>query len=469
MPRTDGGSFTAEAPDVLGGRWIQYDGDLGWADAQEKETGMPSYTREGRINAGGQGEVWRGRAADGTEVALKFLTLSGNPAQQAEDLARFEREVRLQTSLHHPGIMPILGVHLEGPEPHFAMPIAEASLRDKLSAARTGLEVDEATAVFGEMLAAVAHAHAEGVIHRDLKPENVLFRAGRAMLSDFGLGRRLYSGSTTLTITNAAMGTFAYSAPEQFNDAHQADERADVFALGRIFYEMLCGGYAFQNIDLTRIPAQFRYIVHHATQAEPERRFQSVAEMVRELAVFENGEGDEVLLAPSEQAKRLITSIASGDWSGVPDLTRLLLQHGDDMQLYLQVVPTTPEEVLSAIALRQPDEYLSIIQNFDKYADGSHAFSFTDTLAVFLRAAFDVTTDMRVRTLVIERLLVLGYEHNRWFVRDRFSDVVRTALQEPGYGAAIAAIIRSYPRALPFIRPALEGMSLPTAIRDALR
>ena len=361
-------------------------------------------------------------------------------------------------------------MRLEGTSPHFAMPLASGSLRQRIpigASPATGLPDDEVWTTFSEVLEAVDHAHSSGVIHRDLKPENILFYRERAVLSDFGLGRRLFSDSTTLTMTNVGMGTFAYCAPEQLANAKKADARADIFALGRILYEMLTGELAVVGMDLNKVPAKYRFIVNKATQPDPERRFQSVAEMQREFALLRDDASE--LMTPADRATRLITEIASGSVSKIDDLQRLVMENDGDLQLFVEVVPLMPESVLAQMALRDPEQYFGFMVVFDRFADGGFGFDFTDTIARFLVAAYRASNDQRVHQLIINRLLVLGASHNRWFVRDRFIEVVRGALTQPHYAPLVAAALRDNPWAVDFVSAHLNELSLPSVVRDALR
>lgn len=430
---------------------------------------MPKYTRIQKINAGGQGEVWLCEAPDGTRVAVKYLHLVGTQEQQDADRRRFQREVTCQSSLDHPGVLPVLGIELMGAEPHFAMSLATGSLRDRLplqTPTPHGLPEDDVWRVFTEVLEAVEHAHTGGVIHRDLKPENILFYQGRAVLSDFGLGRRLFSDSTTLTMTNVGMGTFAYCAPEQLANAKEADERADIFALGRILYEMLTGELAIVGMDLNKVPAKYRFIINKATQADPDRRFQSIADMQREVALLRDDASD--LMTPADRATKLVAEIASGGVDKIDAFARLVMENDGDLQLFVQVVPMIPEAVLTQMAIRDPEQYWSFIQVFDRFADGGFGFDFTDTIARFLVAAYRASNDQRVHQLIISRLLVLGASHNRWFVRDRFIEVVRSALAQPHYAPLVAEALRENTWAVDFVRAHLRELSLPTVVRQAL-
>jgi eukaryotic-like serine/threonine-protein kinase len=428
------------------------------------------YSQYRKIDAGGQGEVWECLDNNFESVAVKYLFLIGDEESQLADRRRFQREVTCQSSLDHPGILPVISIHLEGARPHFAMPLASGSLRQRIplgASPAVGLPDDDVWTVFNEVLDAVGYAHSSGVIHRDLKPENILFFKGRAVLSDFGLGRRLFSDSTTLTMTNVGMGTFAYCAPEQLANAKEADSRADIFALGRILYEMLTGELAIVGMDLNKVPAKYRFIVNKATQPDPERRFQSVDDMQREFALLRDDASE--LMTPADRATRLITEIASGHAAKIDDLQRLVMENDGDLQLFIQVVPMVPESVLAQMALRDPEQYYSIMQVFDQFADGGFGFDFTDTIARFLVAAYRASNDQRVHQLIIARLLVLGATHNRWFVRDRFIEVVRGALAQPHYAPLVAAALRDNPWAVDFVSAHLNELSLPSVVRDALQ
>jgi tetratricopeptide (TPR) repeat protein len=210
---------------------------------------LGDYEVTGTLGRGGMGVVLRGRAPDGTEVALKLLA-HGSP----EALARFEREARLLAAFgREDGFVPLLAQGSSPSGPWFAMPLREGgTLRDRL--ARGPLSVEETRELGRALGAALGRAHARGVVHRDLKPENVLFdAAGAPLIADLGLAKHFderakgASQSVDLSRSGAFRGTAGYMAPEQLEEARSVGPPADVFALGAILYECLAGEPAFQG------------------------------------------------------------------------------------------------------------------------------------------------------------------------------------------------------------------------------
>jgi serine/threonine protein kinase len=104
-------------------------------------------------------------------------------------------------------------VNLEDEKPFYVMPLASGSLRQLLPLYPGGMPEDLAVTMFFSILDAVQFAHTQGVLHRDIKPENVLIFDDEPVIADFGLGLRLQSGSTTITVAHVGLGTIQYSAP----------------------------------------------------------------------------------------------------------------------------------------------------------------------------------------------------------------------------------------------------------------
>ena len=195
-----------------------------------------------------------------------------------EDRKRFVREVSAMRKIDHPNVMSILDSDLSGPAPYFVMASADGDL-DQFA---EGIRRSE-LGVFGaflEVCRGVCAIHAAGTLHRDLKPENILRLDGRWVVSDLGLATRSkHTGRTEkLTVTNAIMGTPGYIAPE-LQAGHNADERADVFSLGRLLHQLLTGSTQGW-IDDDAVSEPVKEILLRATSANPDARYASVEELM---------------------------------------------------------------------------------------------------------------------------------------------------------------------------------------------
>jgi serine/threonine-protein kinase len=194
------------------------------------------------------------------QVVIKVLPPEMGAGVNAE---RFEREIRLAARLQHPHIVPLLTAGSSGDLLFYIMPfIAGESLRSRLT--REGeLPVAEAVRILREVTDALAYAHRNGVVHRDIKPENVLMSEGHAVVTDFGVAKAVSasSGGGTLTSLGLALGTPAYMAPEQAVADPHVDHRADLYSVGVLAYEMLCGRTPFTA------PTPQAMLAAHITQA----------------------------------------------------------------------------------------------------------------------------------------------------------------------------------------------------------
>jgi serine/threonine-protein kinase len=207
------------------------------------------------------GEVYRATDINlGREVAIKVLPEAF--AQDAERLARFEREARTLASLNHPNIAIVHGVEVADGVRALVMELVEGpTLAERI--AHGAVPVDEAVAIARQVAEALETAHGQGIVHRDLKPANVKVRNdGTVKVLDFGLAKASDSARATSlhlsqspTITTPAMtqkgmllGTAAYMSPEQAK-GHEADKRSDVWSFGCVLFEMLAGKRAFSGED----------------------------------------------------------------------------------------------------------------------------------------------------------------------------------------------------------------------------
>jgi serine/threonine-protein kinase len=223
-------------------------------DLQAALTG--TYTLERELGGGGMSRVFVA-----TEDALhRRVVIKVLPSDIGIELSgeRFAREIKLAAALQHPCIVPVLAAGSANGVPFYTMPFVEGmTLRDRLQA-MPKLPVDEAVSILRDVSSALAHAHARGIVHRDIKPENILISGGYAQVTDFGIARAItesrrgsqeHSGGTRITQQGFIIGSPAYMAPEQVAGAEGQDQRADIYAVGCLAYEMLAGGAPFSGSD----------------------------------------------------------------------------------------------------------------------------------------------------------------------------------------------------------------------------
>jgi serine/threonine-protein kinase len=225
-------------------------------------THVGPYEILGLIGAGGMGEVYRARDTRlGRTAALKVLPDSLLPDR--ERLARFRREAQILASLNHPHIAAVYGLEEAEGQLAIGLELVEGECLDE-RLARGPVALEEAIAVMRQIAEGLEAAHERGIVHRDLKPANVrLTPDGSVKILDFGLAKAwepemvdVGSASNSPTLaqhtTSAGMilGTAAYMAPEQARGL-PIDKRADIWAFGVVFYELLAGQRPFDGQTLS--------------------------------------------------------------------------------------------------------------------------------------------------------------------------------------------------------------------------
>ena len=243
------------------------------------------------LGAGGMGRVYKVRNLISDRVeAMKVLL--PNLESEPELVDRFLREIKVQASLDHPNIAALHTAQRVGNQLLMFMEFVEGESLESLLQ-RGPLPAAYGVNYIGQVAAALAYAHARGVIHRDIKPANMMLTPdGTVKLMDFGIAKA--AADRRLTQTGHTVGSLYYMSPEQINGAQNLDARSDLYSLGVALYELVTGRRPFQGdsdysimaahlqstpvppiqID-PNVPAPLNQIILTAIAKDPAQRFQS--------------------------------------------------------------------------------------------------------------------------------------------------------------------------------------------------
>jgi serine/threonine protein kinase len=265
-----------------------------------------AYELDQEIGRGGMGIVYRAR----DRRLKRFVAIKLLPPElsfRRDVRSRFLKEAETAAQLSHPNIVPIYSVDEVGNLVFFVMACIDGDNLGTLVQKRGPLPIENVRRWLQEVSDALAYAHSRGVVHRDIKPDNILLDGidGRALVTDFGIARAASSDGTDaprLTATGMAIGTPAYMSPEQASGDRDLDARSDLYSLGIVAYQMLCGEPPFTGgttpallvkhlaeapvpISQRRpdVPPDLAAIVMRLLEKNPDHRFQQANDLTQAI------------------------------------------------------------------------------------------------------------------------------------------------------------------------------------------
>ncbi len=258
--------------------------------AEELAKLLPQYDITRILGRGGMGAVYQGtqKSLD-RPVAIKILSAQLEDSDQGfKD--RFKNEARAMAKLSHPGIVAVYdsGETADGLL-YIVMEFIEGTDVARMIAKQKRLHTEHAMAITAHVCDALAYAHERGIIHRDIKPANIMVGYdGVVKVADFGLAKMSKSGESGLTQSGMAMGTLHYMAPESLTLGTAVDQRADIYAVGVMLYQMLTGKlpqglFELPSLQVPGLDPRYDGIIGKALREDRELRYPSTLDMRHDL------------------------------------------------------------------------------------------------------------------------------------------------------------------------------------------
>ena len=301
------------------------------------------YAVLSKIGAGGMADVYK--AMD--HKLNRFVAVKVLKKQYKEDenfVRKFRSEAQAAAGLMHPNIVNVYDVGEDRGLNYMVMELVEGITLKEYIERKGRLSHKETISIAIQMCSGIGAAHASGIIHRDIKPQNIIIsKDGKVKVTDFGIAK----ATTSQTVSTSAMGSVHYVSPEQARGGY-CDEKSDIYSLGITLFEMLTGRVPF-NGDTTvaiaikqiqdpmpsprefvpEVPVSVERIVLKCTQKSPDRRYQNMGDMIRDLkrslitpdesfVEIDNGEAGQTRIVTDIRNRNTTTNTGRANTGEVP-------------------------------------------------------------------------------------------------------------------------------------------------------
>ena len=365
-------------------------------------------------------------------------------AELAHVKERFRREVAILSSIDHSNVVKIIASEIDLEPPAYIMPLADATLAKDLPTIRE-YPIQDRIKIFMDILAGLEEIHSLSIYHRDLKPQNILRFDSNYAISDFGLISLDKSQVSGLTHTGMAMGSDKYTAPEITSELKFASRASDIYSAGCILHDLTT-----QNLG-ARIPCHqikdpenpYELILQICTRLDKNDRFQSVKDL-REAVVSVvtpgsnqqpiQGSYQEEVLAELKDRPNYDTVFLNTFLGFLENST-----YANSQSVLLNLDQTMIEKIIAVNDLN----IISRLSNvYSKWlSNTSFDFSMCDVVAARLDTLWNVD-DPGVRTNVLLGLLIMGTNHNRWYVEQKFVSRIKSCDQLTANRFLMESVVR---------------------------
>ena len=271
-----------------------------------------------KVGTGGMADVYK--ATDNVlERTVAVKVLHPQYASEKSFISRFKREAKAAANLNHHNIVNIYDWGQEGQDYYIVMEYLKGKNLKEIIAEKGKLNWRDAAKIGEQVAAALAFAHSNDVVHRDIKPHNIVISGNEVKVTDFGIAR---AGVSTMTQTGTILGTAHYISPEQAR-GQPADARSDIYSLGIVLFESVCGKMPFEaedpvgiamkhvneavpSMEKWDVPKNLKNVIKKALAKSPEERYQNAEELKEDLSKVLSGQNIDAVL-PSEEKTMLVT------------------------------------------------------------------------------------------------------------------------------------------------------------------
>ena len=363
---------------------------------------MGKYKIVSEIARGGMGIVYKAvHPSLKRHVIIKKLSIRGNNSIKE----RFKREAQILLDLNNPNIVHLFDYFTEGSYHYIVLEFVDGMSLDKLLKKQVVLSPQLSMLIFRDSLRALKFAHDNGVVHRDIKPGNILIsRHGDIKLADFGIASsEREEDDTSLTQSGVTLGTPSYMPPEQFDDSHSVDKRADIYAMGIMLYEMVtgtkpyAGNFAPETIAKIQkgkyippeqinkgIPKVICKLIKKMTRVKASKRYQDIEPILKVVDKYlKKYDTEEIRNSITEPMKKLDISVESVTYvvEGNYNFLRIELDKVNGIDLDMRV---------SALNTNLGEKIVIRILDYTKSTEGLEALGFTKKNLVKIKKMIEV-------------------------------------------------------------------------------